>query len=206
MFTGLVEGVGTLVEVKPMAGGYRVRIKSPIARELKPGDSLAVAGVCLTAILIDGDEAYADVGPETTRITTLGSLQRGQTVNLERPMRFDGRMGGHFVLGHVDGVGQVDEIRPEADSHWITIGYPVGLGPYLIRKGSVAVDGISLTIAGLGEKQFDVQIIPFTWTHTTLNGLRPGDRVNLECDMIGKYVVRAVEQAGLGVSRRTEGH
>lgn len=205
MFTGLVEAVGTLVEVKPTAGGYRVRIKSPVAASLKPGDSVAVAGVCLTAILIDGDEVHADVGPETTRVTTLGGLQRGQSVNLERPMRADGRLGGHFVLGHVDGVGQVDEIRPQADSYWLTIGYPAELGPYLIRKGSVAVDGTSLTIAGLGEKQFDVQVIPFTWSHTTLGGLKRGDRVNLECDMIGKYVVRAVEQAGLSASRRTKG-
>lgn len=205
MFTGLVEDTGTLVEVKPTAGGHRVRIKSPVVRGLKPGDSLAVSGVCLTAILVSDDEVYADVGPETARITTLGSLQRGQLVNLERPMRADGRLGGHFVLGHVDAVGQVDEIRQEADSHWLTIGYPASLAPYLIRKGSVAVDGISLTIAGLGEKQFDVQIIPFTWTHTTLHGLKRGDRVNLECDMIGKYVVRAIEQAGLGQLRRTEG-
>ncbi len=205
MFTGLIEVVGTLVEVKPMAGGYRVRIKTSLARDLKPGDSLAVAGVCLTAILIDGDEVHADVGPETARVTTLGGLQRGQGVNLERPMRFDGRFGGHFVLGHVDGVGQVDEIRPEADSRWLTISYPTALRSYFIRKGSVAVDGVSLTIAGLGEKQFDVQIIPFTWTHTTLHALRKADRVNLECDMVGKYVLRAVEQAGLGVSRRTEG-
>jgi riboflavin synthase len=120
-------------------------------------------------------------------------------------MRFDGRFGGHFVLGHVDGVGQVDEIRPEADARWLTISYPTALSPYFIRKGSVAVDGVSLTIAGLGEKQFDVQIIPFTWTHTTLRALREGDRVNLECDMVGKYVLRAVEQAGLGPSRRGEG-
>lgn len=205
MFTGLVEAIGTLVEVKPMAGGYRVRIKSPVVGELKPGESVAVAGVCLTAILVDGDEMHADVGPETARITTLGGLRRGQLVNLERPMRVDGRLGGHFVLGHVDGVGQVDEIRPEADSFWLTIGYPAALRPYLIRKGSVAVDGTSLTIAGLGEKQFDVQVIPFTWTHTTLGRLKTGEHVNLECDMIGKYVVRAVEHAGLGSSRRTEG-
>lgn len=193
MFTGLVEAVGTLVEVKPMAGGYRVRIKSTLAHDLKPGDSVAVAGVCLTTILVDGDEVHADIGPETTRVTTLGGLQRGQGVNLERSLRADGRLGGHFVLGHVDGVGQIDEIRPEADSHWLTVSYPPALGPYFIRKGSVAVDGVSLTIAGLGSKQFDVQIIPFTWAHTTLHALRPGDRVNLECDMIGKYVVRAVE-------------
>jgi riboflavin synthase len=205
MFTGLVEGIGTLVEVKPMASGYRVRIQSSLARGLEPGDSVAVAGVCLTTILVDGDEVHAEIGPETSRVTTLGGLQRGQGVNLERPMRFDGRLGGHFVLGHVDGVGQVDEIRPEADSHWLTISYPMALAPYFIRKGSVAVDGVSLTIAGLGQNQFDVQIIPFTWTRTTLHDLGSGDRVNLECDMIGKYVVRAVEQAGLGVSRRTEG-
>jgi riboflavin synthase len=190
MFTGLVEGIGTLVEVKPMASGYRVRIQSSLASGLEPGDSVAVAGVCLTTILVDGDEVHAEIGPETSRVTTLGGLQRGQGVNLERPMRFDGRLGGHFVLGHVDGVGQVDEIRPEADSHWLTISYPMALAPYFIRKGSVAVD---------------VQIIPFTWTRTTLHDLGSGDRVNLECDMIGKYVVRAVEQAGLGVSRRTEG-
>ena len=206
MFTGIIETVGTLQEVKPTAGGYRVRIKSSLCRDLGPGDSVAVAGVCLTTLLVDGDELHADVGPETSRMTTLGGLQRGQGVNLERPMRFDGRLGGHFVLGHVDGVGHVDEIRPEGDSRWLTISYPVSLGQYFIRKGSIAVDGISLTVAGLGEKQFDVQIVPFTWTATTLHTLRVGDRVNLECDMIGKYVVRAVEQAGLGLSRRSEGH
>ncbi|MCA1585011.1 MAG: riboflavin synthase [Acidobacteria bacterium] len=205
MFTGLVEAVGTLVEVKPMAGGYRVRIQSPLAHELTPGDSLAVAGVCLTAILVDGNEVHADVGPETTRVTTLGGLQRGQGVNLERPVRFDGRLGGHFVLGHVDGVGQVDEIRREADCYWLTISYPAALRRYFIRKGSVALDGVSLTIAGLGPKQFDVQVIPFTWAHTTLHALRPADRVNLECDMIGKYVVGAVDQAGFGSSAGTGG-
>lgn len=206
MFTGIVETVGTLAEVKTTAGGYRVRIKTPLSRELGRGDSLAVAGVCLTTILVDGDELHADVGPETSRMTTLGGLQRGQLVNLERPMRFDGRLGGHFVLGHVDGIGQIDEIRPEGDSYWLTVSYPMSLGPYFIRKGSVAVDGVSLTVAGLGEKQFDVQIVPFTWTATTLHALRTGDGVNLECDMIGKYVVRAVEQAGLGLSRRPEGY
>lgn len=204
MFTGIVETIGTLVEVKPTAGGYRVRIESALSRDLAPGDSLAVAGVCLTAIVVDEDELHADVGPETSRMTTLGALRRGQGVNLERPMRFDGRLGGHLVLGHVDGVGQIDEIRPEGESHWLTVSYPTSLGPYFIRKGSVALDGVSLTVAGLGAKQFDVQIVPFTWRATTLHRLRPGDRVNLECDMIGKYVVRAVEQAGLGVSPHSE--
>jgi riboflavin synthase len=193
MFTGIVEAVGTLAEVKGTGGGYRVRIHTPLAKDLKLGDSLAVNGVCLTIILIDGEHVLADVGPETARVTTFGALQRGQTVNLERPLRFDGRVDGHFVLGHVDGVGTVEDVRPEAESHWLTIGFPPLLAAYFIRKGSIAVDGISLTVAGLGERQFDVQVIPYTWQNTTLKTLRAGDKVNLECDMVGKYVVRGME-------------
>jgi riboflavin synthase len=193
MFTGIVEAVGTLSEVKGTGGGYRVRIHTALSGEMKVGDSLAVNGVCLTVILIDGGHVLADVGPETARVTTLGALQRGQEVNLERPVRADGRLDGHVVLGHVDGVGVLEEIRAEGESRWLTIGFPAGLAPFLVRKGSIAVDGISFTVAGLGEKQFDVQVIPFTWEHTSLKGLRKGDKVNLECDMIGKYVVRTLE-------------
>ena len=193
MFTGIVETVGTLSEVKGTGGGYRVRIHTSLAPEMKLGDSLAVNGVCLTVILIDGEHVLADVGPETARVTTFNALQRGQEVNLERPMRPDGRLDGHFVLGHVDGVGVIEEIRQEGESHWLTIGFQPALAPFFIRKGSIAVDGISLTVAGLGERQFDVMVIPHTWSHTSLKGLRKGDRVNLECDMIGKYVVRAME-------------
>jgi riboflavin synthase len=193
MFTGIVEAVGTLAEVKGTGGGYRVRIHTPLSAELKVGDSLAVNGVCLTVILIDGEHVLADVGPETSRVTTLGALQRGQDVNLERPLKAEGRFDGHFVLGHVDGVGVIEEIRAEGESHWLTIGFPPALAPLFIRKGSVTVDGISLTVAGLGERQFDVMVIPFTWTSTILKALRKGDKVNLECDMIGKYVARAIE-------------
>ena len=193
MFTGIVEAVGTLAEVKGTGGGFRVRIDTPLSGEMKLGDSLAVNGVCLTVILIDGQHVLADVGPETARVTTLGALQRGQAVNLERPMRGDGRLDGHFVLGHVDGVGVIEEIRAEGESCWLTIGFPPALAPFFIRKGSVAVDGISLTVAGLGERQFDVMVIPYTWGGTTLKTLRKGDKVNLECDMIGKYIVRAME-------------
>ena len=193
MFTGIVETVGMLAEVKGTGGGYRVRIQTPLSAELKVGDSLAVNGVCLTVILIDGEHVLADVGPETSRVTTLGALQRGQEVNLERPLKADGRFDGHFVLGHVDGVGVIEEIRPEGESHWLTIGFPPPLAAYFIRKGSVAVDGVSLTVAGLGERQFDVMVIPFTWNHTTLKALRKGDKVNIECDMIGKYAARAME-------------
>ena len=193
MFTGIVEAVGILDEVKGTGGGFRVSIHTPLSKELKVGDSLAVNGVCLTVILIDGEHVLADVGPETSRVTTLGALQRGQEVNLERPVRVDGRFDGHFVLGHVDGVGVIEEIRAEGESRWLTIGFPPSMAPHFIRKGSVAVDGISLTVAGLGERQFDVMVIPFTWASTTLKGLKKGDKVNLECDMIGKYVSRAME-------------
>ena len=193
MFTGIVEGVGSLAEVKGTGGGFRMRIHTPLSSEMKVGDSLAVNGVCLTVILIDGEHVLADVGPETSRVTTFGALQRGQEVNLERPMRGDGRLDGHFVLGHVDGVGAIEEIRTEGESHWLTIGFQPTLAPYFIRKGSVAIDGVSLTIAGLGERQFDVMVIPYTWGHTSLKGLKKGDKVNLECDMIGKYVVRMME-------------
>lgn len=193
MFTGIVETVGTLSEVKGTGGGYRVRIHTSLSGELKIGDSLAVNGVCLTVILLDGEHVLADVGPETSRVTTLGSLQRGQDVNLERPLTAAGRFDGHFVLGHVDGVGLIEEIRAEGESHWLTIAFPPALAGFLIRKGSITVDGISLTVAGLGERQFDVMVIPFTWSHTTLKALRKGDKVNLECDMIGKYVARALE-------------
>jgi riboflavin synthase len=202
MFTGIVESVGRLAEVKAMSGGYRVRIGTPLAADLKPGDSLAVNGVCLTVILSVGGEVHADVGPETARVTTFGLLQRNQDVNLERPLRADGRLGGHLVQGHVDGVGTIDEIRPDADCHWLTVSFPPALAPYLIRKGSVAIDGVSLTVAGLGDRQFDVQIIPYTWQHTSLMGAKPGDKVNLECDMIGKYIARAMDLDGDGKSRK----
>lgn len=205
MFTGIVESLGRVVEVKTVAGAQRLRIETALARELAPGDSLALSGVCLTVTGIDGNEVRADIGPETARITTLGGLQHGDLVNLERSLRADGRFGGHFVQGHVDAVGQVDDIRVEGDSRWVTIGFPARMARYLIRKGSVAVDGISLTVAGLGEKQFDVQVIPFTWQNTTFDALRLGVRVNLEFDMLGKYVVRALEVAGAGFAGKVEG-
>jgi riboflavin synthase len=193
MFTGIVEAVGTIAERKQVADAHRIRIETPLAAELKAGDSVAVNGVCLTVIVSDGGEVHADVGPETARITTLGELQRHEEVNLERPMRLDGRLGGHLVLGHVDGIGVVHDVRLDGECHWLTISYPSALARYFIRKGSVAVDGVSLTVAGLGKRHFDVQIVPYTWSATMLNSARRGKRVNLECDMIGKYVVRAME-------------
>ena len=167
-----------------------------MAAELSPGDSLAVNGVCLTVILADAGEIHADIGPETVRVTTLGTMARGRPVNLERPLRADGRVGGHFVQGHVDAIGLIEEIRPDAEFQWLTVSFPVELLPYIIHKGSIAVDGISLTVAGLGADRFDVQLVPYTLERTNLGRAQERDRVNLECDMVGKYVVRAAQLAG----------
>jgi riboflavin synthase len=202
MFTGLVESVGELVERTPMGGGFRFRIGSPLAPELKPGDSLAVNGVCLTVILAEHGEIHADVGPETVRVTTLGSIEHGSGLNLERPLRADQRFGGHFVQGHVDAIGHVEDLRPDAEFHWLTVSFPSPLAPLIVHKGSIAVDGISLTVAGLGVDRIDIMVVPFTMQHTNLGRIKIRDRVNLECDMVGKYVVRAAELAGLTLGVR----
>ena len=194
MFTGLIESVGEIAEIKPTPAGLRLRVTTALASEMRPGDSLAVNGVCLTIISSDAEGIHADVSPETARITTLGSSRRGFAVNLERPLRADSRLGGHFVQGHVDGVGTIDELRQEGDAYWLTVTYPPGLAAFIVRKGSIAVNGISLTVAGVDDKRFDIQVIPFTWMHTNLQHSKAGDVVNVECDILGKYVVHAVQQ------------
>ena len=205
MFTGLIESVGEIADVTPIDGGFRLGIRTELSSEVREGESVAVNGVCLTVVGAHAGEWFAEIGPETAKVTSLGRLKRGSIVNLERSMRPDGRFGGHLVLGHVDGTGTVQAICPEADFSWVTVTYPAGLAPLLIHRGSVAVDGISLTVAKLGEHTFDVQIVPFTWRHTNLRAARVGDLVNLECDMVGKYVVRALEQyVESGFSRTVE--
>jgi riboflavin synthase len=193
MFTGLIEAVGRLVDQAPILNGSRIRVASSIARELSLGDSIAVNGVCLTATDVDSDGFAADVGPETLRVTTIGRLTSGARLNLERPLRGDGRLGGHFVQGHVDGIGQVEQVRLDSEFKWCTVGFPADLAPYIVHKGSIAVDGISLTVASLDRTRFDVQIVPYTLEHTNLSAVAPGDHVNLETDIIGKYVVRSAE-------------
>jgi riboflavin synthase len=200
MFTGLVESIGELIERKTTSGGFRLSIASPLAPELSTGDSIAVNGVCLTVIQTGADQFHADVGPETARVTTLGRIERGAAVNLERPLRADQRFGGHFVQGHVDAVGNIEELRADAEFHWLTVSFPHALTPFIIHKGSIAVDGISLTVAGLGTDRFDVQLVPYTMDHTNLRRAQKRDRVNLEVDMVGKYVVRAAELAGLSLT------
>jgi riboflavin synthase len=201
MFTGLVEAVGEITEMTAMASGLRLCVATGLADSLKSGDSVTVNGVCLTTTVAEAGVLHADIGPETARVTTLGGMRRGTIVNLERPLRADGRLGGHFVQGHVDATGVIEEIRPEAECYWVTLTFPSLLAPFIIHRGSIAVDGISLTVAGLGSDRFDVQIVPHTWEHTNLKFARVRDRVNLECDVLGKYVVRAVELIGLDGQR-----
>ncbi len=200
MFTGLVEAVGEIRERTATDGGFRLRIGCPLAPTPSLGDSLAVNGVCLTVVAATSGEVQADIGPETVRVTTLGVMTPGTRVNMERPLRADSRLGGHFVQGHVDGIGVIHALRHETDFVWLTVGFSTELAPFIVHKGSIAVDGISLPVARLGRNRFDVQIVPFTMEHTNLPSARAGDRVNLECDMVGKYVVRAMEVAGLALA------
>ncbi len=200
MFTGLIEQVGSLQEVRDVPGGRLFAVDTAFS-DVHLGESIAVNGVCLTATGVTGGTVTMDLGPETLRVSTLGLARPGDRVNLERAMRGDGRFGGHFVQGHVDGVGTVERVWAEGEAHWVSIAFPDAAAPYLIPKGAIAVDGVSLTVATLQPGHFDVMIVPFTWAHTTLSARQPGDQVNLEYDMVGKYVVRAVQLEGRTVER-----
>jgi riboflavin synthase len=193
MFTGIIETVGEVAEMKPTAAGLRLRLTTELSPELTPGDSVAVNGVCLTVVSADASGVHMDVSPETLRVSSLGSLKRGVGVNLERSLRADARIDGHFVQGHVDGTGTIEEIRRDGDCWWVTVKYPPALTAQIVRKGSIAIDGISLTVAGVDDRHLDVQIVPFTWDHTNLKHAKVNDLVNLESDMLGKYVLRAME-------------
>ena len=196
MFTGLIEATGEIVDMQETSGGRRLRVATPLAGELRPGDSIATNGVCLTAIDRDATGFSVDLSPETLRVTALASISAGRMVNLERPLRADARLGGHFVLGHVDAVGRVRSVQPQGEHHWLEVEFPSSLAPLLIPKGSISVDGVSLTVASLAANSFGVQVIPFTWAHTALAALKVGDAVNLEGDVLGKYVVRLWELQG----------
>jgi riboflavin synthase len=201
MFTGLIESVGRVVAVEQMPGGVRLRVASPLAASLRVGDSIAHNGVCLTVVDRTDEDFATELGPETMRVTNLGDLAPGSPLNLERPLQPDARLGGHFVQGHVDATGVVTAVEDQGEFWRFAFTYPDSLAPLFILKGSIAVDGISLTVAALRPGEFDVQIIPFTWEHTNLHARRVGERVNLECDMLGKYVVRFAELAGWAALR-----
>jgi riboflavin synthase len=193
MFTGLIADLGTVLSLERGDGGVRVRIATRLAGELRPGDSIAVNGVCLTATeVLDGAFA-ADAMAETLRRTSLGSLAQGARVNLELPLRVSDRLGGHVVQGHVDAQGTVREIREEGFSRVLAIDAPADVARHLVEKGSVALDGVSLTVSALCEDGFEVSLIPETLTRTNLGAIAPGDVVNIEADILAKHVARLLQ-------------
>ena len=212
MFTGIVEEVGQVAALQKAAKGARIEIRAKtILDDIAIGGSIAVNGCCLTAVEISGGGFAADVSPETLDRTSLGQLAVGSKVNLERALLPTSRLAGHIVQGHVDGTGEFLSMAPEGDGNWrLRIAAPPEAAPYLVYKGSIAIDGVSLTIAKLDETVVEVAIIPHTYSETTLGLRKPGDRVNIECDVIAKHVARLLEKvdvtggAGLNVDRLRE--
>jgi len=208
MFTGLVEEVGTIASIAASRENHRITIHAPnTAKELKEGNSVAVSGVCLTALNITPDSFSADLAKETWTRTSFSRITKGAQVNLELPLRVDGRMGGHIVQGHVDGTGRLVALEPIANANdfWLHIDVPEDLEKYLVFKGSIAVEGISLTVAKLEGLRLTIAIIPHTIKMTNLQSLKPGDPVNLETDIVAKYLEKWTHReegsSGLTVDR-----
>lgn len=204
MFTGLVEGRGTIREIRADGAAVRLVVEAPAEMggradgdaPCRVGDSVAINGCCLTAVEVD-DRLWAfEAGAETLSKTNLGQLAEGDSVNLERPLPAGGRLGGHFVQGHVDGVGAVESI--ERDGEWVTMWFriPAELGRQMVTKGSVAIDGVSLTLVDVEPERFSVALIPHSLDVTTLGVRQPGDAVNIETDILGKYVLKFMDAAG----------
>lgn len=194
MFTGLVEEKGLLKSKLPTGEGFQFIIEAnKIMPGLQIGNSVAINGCCLTVVKIEDNTFSVDLIEETLNKTNLGLLKPGMKVNLERPLLADERLGGHFVLGHIDTVGKIEDIKELSNSHWMTISYPDNFKQYLIYVGSVAIDGVSMTVAELKDNKFSVGIIPHTWQETIFADKIIGDTVNLEFDVLGKYVERIME-------------
>lgn len=199
MFTGLIETIGVIQSIKKNEKSLRFNIKiTDIFDDIKTGDSISTNGVCLTVSKYYGNSFDADVMAETLRRSNLGDLKIGSKVNLERAMKADGRLGGHIVSGHIDGTGNIVSYEKEDNAVWITIKTNAGILKYIVEKGSVAIDGVSLTVAYVDDEVFKVSIIPHTAKETTLLAKAQGDMVNLECDIIGKYVEKLL---GLGKAK-----
>jgi len=191
MFTGIVETTGRVTRIDRLSESVRLSIAAGrVSEDVALGDSIAVNGVCLTVVSIDAPELVFDAVYETLRRTTLGSLVVGDVVNLERAMIANGRFGGHIVQGHVDGVGRIASMRPVGNAWQVHVDVDSNLMRYIVEKGSICIDGISLTVADAGRSSFSVSVIPHTWDNTTLSARRAGDALNIECDIIGKYVER----------------
>jgi riboflavin synthase len=192
MFTGLIQDVGTVESVDSSADGARLRIATSLAAEIEPGDSVAVNGACLTATTIKGDGFETEAMNQTLEVTSLGGLGVGSRVNLELAMKASDRLGGHIVQGHVDGVGKVASIEADGFAKRLRVALDRDLLRYAIDKGSITLDGVSLTIAELGEDWLEVSLIPETLERTTLGEASPGRKLNVECDVIAKHVERLV--------------
>ena len=194
MFTGIILGKGTVIEKRSSGGGMLFSLESDFdLTDPEEGESIAVNGVCLTAKNISIRQFTVDVSPESLKRTNLGKLSMGSKVNLERALRLSDRLGGHMVSGHVDAVSTVLERRPVGDFIQFTFGVPSGLGRYIIKKGSIAIDGTSLTVNSCDDRTFSIVVIPHTMEVTTLGGVREGDSVNIEVDLIGKYVEKMLQ-------------
>ncbi|MCS6879856.1 MAG: riboflavin synthase [Oscillochloridaceae bacterium] len=196
MFTGIVEEIGTVKELIEVAGGWSLTVQASTVLEATGlGDSLAVNGVCLTVTNTTDSDFTVGLSPETLRRTNLGDLRLGDRVNLERSLALNGRIGGHFVQGHIDGTGVIRAFRPEGDSLWVTVAAPGELLRYIVPKGYIAVDGTSLTVVDVLEDAFTFMLVAYTQQHITLPHKPVGSRVNLEVDILGKYVERLMREA-----------
>jgi riboflavin synthase len=195
MFTGLVQDRGRIEALDTTADGLRLRVRTALASELREGDSVAVEGVCLTATAVDPAGFDADVMTETLRCSTLGDLRAGSSANLELPVRAGDRLGGHVVQGHVDGIGLLADVTQEGFSRRLFVQAPAELMRYVVEKGSIAVAGVSLTVAEVSDEGFAVALIPETLERTTLGDLEGGERVNLEVDVLAKHVEKLLEGA-----------
>ena len=195
MFTGLIADLGEIVDLERTAEGVRLTVRSPLASELSEGDSVAVNGVCLTATSVGEDGFAAEVMNESLRLTSLAEARPGSPVNLELPLRPTDRLGGHVVQGHVDGTGRISAVTPDGFARRVEIEAPADVLRYVVRKGSITVDGISLTVAALGDQSFTVSLIPETLERTNLGQAEVGAIVNLEVDVLAKYVERLVATA-----------
>lgn len=201
MFTGIIEEKGSIESVQRSSKSCRLKIRADkIFSDLKIGDSVAVNGVCLTACEINKPFFTADVMAETMRRTSLDIAVKGRNVNLERAMQLNGRFGGHIVSGHIDGTGTVLSMVREDNAVWVKVSAEAGILKYIVEKGSVALDGISLTVADVKNDSFAVSVIPHTAAETTLLERKPGDRINIECDIIGKYVERLTSAKESGIT------
>ena len=199
MFTGIIEEIGKIQNISPISGGMRIKIScSRILEDISVDDSINVSGVCLTAIKVEDDGFWIDAVGATLDKTTFAKMQLSTPVNLERALKLDDRLGGHFVQGHVNGIGTITEINKLGENYFLKISVDESLQKYLVEEGSITIDGISLTIAQLDNSKVGISIIPHTWQNTTLQLKKIGDEVNIETDVLAKYIEKLVRKNGNG--------